>query len=59
MELGIIGLGKMGGNMAERLRLGGHKVRDKPRYVCLARLRIAGGCDQGRAGWRHYPGNRP
>ncbi|MGA8108736.1 MAG: NAD(P)-binding domain-containing protein, partial [Acidobacteriaceae bacterium] len=26
MELGIIGLGKMGGNMAERLRLDGHKV---------------------------------
>ncbi len=26
MELGIIGLGKMGGNMAERLRAGGHKV---------------------------------
>jgi 6-phosphogluconate dehydrogenase len=26
MELGIIGLGKMGGNMAERLRLGGHKI---------------------------------
>jgi len=26
MELGIIGLGKMGFNMAERLRLGGHKV---------------------------------
>ena len=26
LELGIIGLGKMGGNMAERLRLGGHKV---------------------------------
>ncbi len=26
MELGMIGLGKMGGNMAERLRLGGHKV---------------------------------
>jgi 6-phosphogluconate dehydrogenase len=26
MDLGIIGLGKMGGNMAERLRLGGHKV---------------------------------
>src|ERR1700728_306561 len=26
MELGIIGLGKMGGNMAERLRLGGHQV---------------------------------
>jgi len=26
MELGLIGLGKMGGNMAERLRRGGHKV---------------------------------
>ena len=26
MELGIIGLGKMGGNMAERLRQSGHKV---------------------------------
>ena len=26
MELGLIGLGKMGFNMAERLRLAGHKV---------------------------------
>jgi 6-phosphogluconate dehydrogenase len=26
MEIGMIGLGKMGGNMAERLRRGGHKV---------------------------------
>jgi 6-phosphogluconate dehydrogenase len=26
VEIGLIGLGKMGGNMAERLRLGGHKV---------------------------------
>jgi 6-phosphogluconate dehydrogenase len=26
MQLGMIGLGKMGGNMAERLRLGGHQV---------------------------------
>ncbi len=26
MELGIIGIGKMGFNMAERLRLAGHKV---------------------------------
>ena len=26
MELGLIGLGKMGFNMAERLRQGGHKV---------------------------------
>ena len=26
MQLGLIGLGKMGGNMAERLKLGGHHV---------------------------------
>ena len=26
MQLGLIGLGKMGGSMAERLRLGGHRV---------------------------------
>src|SRR5450631_1728882 len=26
MQLGLIGLGKMGGNMAERLRMGGHQV---------------------------------
>ncbi|MFP5267881.1 MAG: NAD(P)-binding domain-containing protein, partial [Acidobacteriota bacterium] len=26
MELGLIGLGKMGGNMAERLRRAGHRV---------------------------------
>jgi 6-phosphogluconate dehydrogenase len=26
MDLGLIGLGKMGGNMAERLRHGGHRI---------------------------------
>ena len=26
MQLGIVGLGRMGGNMAERLRAGGHDV---------------------------------
>src|SRR5271165_4661322 len=26
MQLGLIGLGKMGGNMAERIRLAGHQV---------------------------------
>ncbi len=39
MEIGLIGLGKMGGNMAERLRRGGHQVvgfdrnPDSPRDV--------------------------
>ena len=26
MKLGMVGLGRMGGNMAERLRRGGHEV---------------------------------
>ena len=26
MQIGMVGLGKMGGNMAERLRRGGHDV---------------------------------
>jgi 6-phosphogluconate dehydrogenase len=26
MELGLVGLGKMGGNMRERLRRAGHRV---------------------------------
>ena len=29
MQLGLIGLGKMGGNMAERLRKAGHKIDRK------------------------------
>ena len=28
MQIGLIGLGKMGGNMAERLRAAGHEVGD-------------------------------
>lgn len=27
MQLGLIGLGKMGGNMADLLKLGGHGVK--------------------------------
>ncbi len=27
MKLGMIGLGRMGGNMRERLRRGGHEVK--------------------------------
>jgi 6-phosphogluconate dehydrogenase len=43
MQLGLIGLGKMGGNMAERLRAGGHQVVGfdfNPEAV--ARLAVAG-----------------
>jgi 6-phosphogluconate dehydrogenase len=44
MQLGLIGLGKMGGNMAERLRLGGHQVVGFDfNTEALARLTAAGG----------------
>jgi 6-phosphogluconate dehydrogenase len=43
MELGIIGLGKMGFNMAERLRLAGHKVVGFDfNHEAVARLTAAG-----------------
>ena len=44
MELAIIGLGKMGGNMAERLLRAGHHVLGlDPNQESLARLATAGG----------------
>ncbi len=44
MELAIVGLGKMGGNMAERLLLGGHKVVGvDPSAEAAARLKAKGG----------------
>jgi 6-phosphogluconate dehydrogenase len=43
MQLGLIGLGKMGGNMAERLRLGGHQVVGFDfNAEAVARLRASG-----------------
>ena len=59
MQLGLIGLGKMGGNMAERLRRDGHEVvgydrnPDSPRTVdslealAAALSRAAGGLGDG------------
>ncbi len=44
MELGIIGLGKMGANMAERLLLGGHRVCGyDPDPSAVARVAANGG----------------
>jgi 6-phosphogluconate dehydrogenase len=43
MQLGLIGLGKMGANMAERLRLGGHQVVGGFNAMAAARLTAAGG----------------
>jgi 6-phosphogluconate dehydrogenase len=44
MQLGLIGLGKMGSNMAERLRLGGHQVVGfDSNAEAVARLTDSGG----------------
>ena len=40
-KLGMIGLGRMGGNMAERLRRGGHTVVGYDQAAAAARRRAA------------------
>ena len=45
MQLALIGLGRMGGNMARRLIAGGHEV--------VVWDRDAGAVDDGRGRWRH------
>ena len=51
MEIGLIGLGKMGGNMAERLRRGGHEVVGYDRSESVA----AGRVDASRSWSRAWP----
>jgi hypothetical protein len=48
MELGIIGLGRMGANMTERLVLGGHRLISFDGYVEVRRRPL----DSGRSDWR-------
>ena len=64
MKIGMIGLGKMGGNMAERLRRGGHEVIG---YDRDPKLSDAGSLaelvdklgDSPRAGWVMVPAGEP
>jgi 6-phosphogluconate dehydrogenase len=63
MELGMIGLGRMGGNMAERLRRGGHTVigydRD-PKISDVGSLEeLAGRLTAPRAVWVMVPAGGP
>ncbi len=51
MELGMIGLGRMGANMTERLLLGGHKVISYDRSP-EAIQRVV---DKGAVGRIHWP----
>ncbi len=58
MQLGMIGLGRMGGNMAERLRRAGHDVRtyDPGVESTAATLQeLAGQLDAPRAFWMMVP----
>ena len=43
MELGMVGLGRMGGNMAERLLRGGHRVWGYAHHASAAEALVAKG----------------
>jgi 6-phosphogluconate dehydrogenase len=63
MQIGMVGLGKMGGNMAERLRRGGHEVvgydRD-PAISDVASLKeLAERLQAPRAVWVMVPAGKP
>ena len=64
MQIGLIGLGKMGGNMAERLRRGGHQVvgydrnESAPRDVDSLQALVAA-LEAPRAVWVMVPSGEP
>ena len=63
MQIGMIGLGRMGGNMAERLRRGGHEVigYDRNREVSDVGLlsELVGKLKPPRAAWVMVPAGDP
>ena len=63
MQLGIVGLGKMGGNMAERLRRGGHTIigyDTNPDVSDVSSLEeLVGRLDAPRAVWVMVPAGKP
>jgi 6-phosphogluconate dehydrogenase len=63
MKLGMVGLGKMGGNMAERLRKGKHEVetyaRTAPERTAGSLLELAEKLDQPRFVWLMIPAGDP
>ena len=63
MKLGIIGLGRMGGNMTERLRKGGHEVetyaRTAPQRTADSLVELAMMLEQPRVVWLMIPAGDP
>ncbi len=63
MKLGMVGLGKMGGNMAERLRKGKHEVetyaRTAPERTAGSLIELAEKLDQPRFVWLMIPAGDP
>ena len=63
MNLGMVGLGRMGGNMTERLRRAGHTVetyaRTAPERTAGSLVELVGMLDQPRAVWLMIPAGDP
>ncbi len=63
MKLGIVGLGRMGGNMTERLRRGGHEVetyaRTAPERTADSLVELATRLEQPRVVWLMIPAGPP
>jgi 6-phosphogluconate dehydrogenase len=63
MKLGIVGLGRMGANMAERLRQGGHEVetyaRTAPDRTAGSLVELVSNLDQPRVVWLMIPAGTP
>ena len=63
MKLGIVGLGRMGGNMTERLRQGGHEVetyaRTAPERTADSLVELSMKLEQPRVVWLMIPSGDP
>ena len=63
MQLGMVGLGRMGGNMAKRLRRGGHEVigysRDRAVSDVGSLSELVGGLNAPRTVWLMIPAGDP